>query len=84
MVKYSFEILDKYCKENNVTLLEDYSYGFMIKKVIKHVTNNALNIMYIYNYLAREKMHHRDLKVCQNISYYYISTEHKHLDHCKS
>lgn len=29
--KYNFERLDKYCKENNVVLLEDYSNAEMTK-----------------------------------------------------
>ena len=31
--KYDFERLDKYCNENNVVLLEDYSKDFLTKKV---------------------------------------------------
>jgi len=31
-LKYDFERLDKYCKENNVTLLEDYSDLILTKK----------------------------------------------------
>ena len=30
-IKYNFELLDKYCKENNVTLLEDYS-DYLLKR----------------------------------------------------
>jgi len=33
-IKYDFERLDKYCKENNVTLLEDYSNIVTTKKTI--------------------------------------------------
>jgi hypothetical protein len=32
--KYDFERLDNYCKENNVTLLQDYSVGEMTKNTI--------------------------------------------------
>ena len=32
--KFDFDRLDKYCKENNVTLLEDYSNHFLTKNSI--------------------------------------------------
>jgi len=35
--KYDFERLDKYCKENNVTLLEDYSCCKLTKDVYLHL-----------------------------------------------
>lgn len=33
ILKYDFEKLDKYCKKNSVTLLEDYSNVFLTGKI---------------------------------------------------
>ena len=45
--KYDFERLDKYCKENNVTLLEDYSdCNVNNSTYIKSKCLTCLNIVY--------------------------------------
>lgn len=47
MSKYSFEILNKYCKENNVTLLEDYTNCNITNQTyIKSNCLNCINIVY--------------------------------------
>ena len=45
MSKYSFEILDKYCKENNITLLEDYSKCNVTNQT--YIKSNCLNCVNI-------------------------------------
>jgi len=46
-MKYNFERLDKYCKENNVTLLEDYSGCNVTNETyIKSNCLNCVNIVY--------------------------------------
>ena len=47
MSKYSFEILDNYCKENNIILLEDYSKCNVTNRTyIKSNCLNCINIVY--------------------------------------
>ena len=43
MSKYSFEILDKYCKQNNIILLEDYSKCNVTNQT--YIKSNCLNCM---------------------------------------
>jgi hypothetical protein len=46
-MKYDFERLDKYCKENNITLLEDYSGCNVTNQTyIKSNCLNCVNIVY--------------------------------------
>ena len=47
MSKYSIEILDKYCKENNIILLEDYSKCNITNQTyIKSNCLNCMNVVY--------------------------------------